>query len=350
MKVFSASEAIRPALARTYDYLFRTFQWETFLKLAAVATLSEGFIVSFKFFVPNTFPFDVNTAALKSFLLAPAFLPVTILGAAAILLLGLYCLYLITRLRFGFIHCLIHQTREIRAASKLYSVEAESFFTACVLVWLTLFVLGLLAIALFVVAAYGVIATPTPEGKLDPGSFFILFFPCLGIAFALILAACVAQVALNDFILPHMAIEGASFRNAWTAARTRIAANRETFFSYFILRLGMPLAAGLVLGFAAWVLGLIVFGILGMSAAGFTAMLDGTTDARAYLLIAAQLLFILLGLGAGSVLAIASGGPIGVFTRSYALFFYGGHYKALGNLLNPPDAPAASVERETKNL
>jgi hypothetical protein len=349
MKVFSASEAIRPALARTYDYLFRAFQWETFLKLAAVATLSEGFIVSFKFLVPNTFPFDENAAALKSFLLAPASLPVTILGAAAIFLFGVYCLYLVTRLRFGFIHCLIHQTRAIRAASKLYSVEAESFFTACVLVWLTIFVLGLLAIALFVVAAYGVIATPTTEGKLDLGNFFILFFPCLGIAFVLILAACVAQVALNDFILPHMAIEGASFRNAWSAVRVRIAANKETFFSYFILRLGMPLVAGLVLGFAAWVLGLIVFGILGMSAAGFAAMLDGTNDARAYLLIAAQLLFILLGLGAGSVLAVAFGGPIGVFMRSYALFFYGGHYKALGNLLNPPGAPAAAVEPEGKN-
>ena len=33
MKVYSASEAVWPALLRTYAYLFRRFQWETFLKL-----------------------------------------------------------------------------------------------------------------------------------------------------------------------------------------------------------------------------------------------------------------------------------------------------------------------------
>jgi hypothetical protein len=67
MKALSTSEAIWPALERTYSYLFRPFQWETFLKLAAVATLSEGFLVSFRFAVPNAFPFDINATALRAF-------------------------------------------------------------------------------------------------------------------------------------------------------------------------------------------------------------------------------------------------------------------------------------------
>jgi hypothetical protein len=349
MKVYSASEAIRPALVRTYEYLFRGFKGETFLKLAAVATLCEGFIVSFRFSVPNAFPFDLHTSAWKSFLLAPAFLPVTILGTIAVFLIGVYCFYLITRLRFAFFHSLVHQTRQIRSSAKLYLIEADHFFTASMLVWLTFLVVGVMAFLIFIVSAYGVIATPTSEGKLDPGPFFFLFLPCFAIALVLIFAACTAQIVLNDFVLPHMAIEGASFRKAWEAARLRIVANKETFVSFLILRLAMPLIAGLVLGFAAWVVGLIVFGILGMSAAGFTAILDGTTGLREYALVAVQFLFVLLGLTAALVIAVSFGGPLSVFMRSYALFFYGGHYHALGNLLEPPSPPETNVESDVQN-
>jgi hypothetical protein len=349
MKVYSASEAVWPALLRTYSYLFRPFEWETFLKLATVATLCEGFVVSFRYSVPNAIPFEINIAALKSFLLAPAFLPVTILGAMAIFLAGVYCFYLITQLRFAFFHSLVHQTRQIRTSSKLYSFEAERFFSASMLVWLTFLVAVALVIVFIIVAAYTVISRPTPEGKLDPGNFLFLFFPCIGVTFALILAICAAQVVLNDFILPHMAIEGAPFSRAWADVRARIAANKETFLSFFILRLGMPLIAGIVLGAAAWLVGLAVFGILGMSAAGFTAMLDGTTGGRAYMLTGINVLFALLGLGTGLVMAASFGGPLGVFMRSYALVYYGGHFKALGNLLDPPAPPTHAVEPRAEN-
>ena len=344
MKVYSASEAVWPALERTYTYLFRSFNWETFLKLSCIATLCEGFVVSFRFYVPASFPFDVNWSALRSFLLAREFLPVTIFAAAALFLIGIYCFYLVTRLRFAFIHSLIHQTRQIRKAARLYTVEAERFFTGCMAVWLIFLVAVALVIVLLVIAAYTVFAARTPEGKLDPGNFLMLFIPCISAVFVLILAMCSAQVVLNDFILPHMAIEGKSFRKAWDAVRERMVQNRETFLSYFILRLGMPIVAGFLLGLLAWAVGWIVFGVLDMSSAGFTAMLDGTNDVRALVLKAIQALFLLLGLTAGTVLAATFGGPLGVFMRSYALFFYGGHYKPLGNLLSPQVPAAKAVE------
>jgi hypothetical protein len=341
MKVLSASEAVWPALLRTYAYLFQTFKWETFLKLTTVATIGEAFLVSFRFWVPNTFPFDVDTRALKSFLLVPEYRPVTILAAVEVFLGGLFCYYLVLRFRIAFIHSLIHQTTEFRSASKLYSAEADRFFTACMLFWLSFLVALALLFALVAVAIYTVIGTPTAEGKLDPGNFLIMFFPCIGIALVLIVAILAAKVVLNDFILPHMAIEGATFGKAWTAVWSRIAANRETFISYFILRMTMLLVAGMILGFLAWVAGLIVFAILSRAAAGFTAVLDGTDDVRAYLLVAVQTLFMLLGLGAGSVIAVSFGGPICVFMRSYALFYYGSRFQGLGDLLDPPPPPVA---------
>ena len=344
MKVYSASEAVWPALERTYTYLFRSFRWETFLKLSCVATLCEGFLVSFRFYIPASLPFNVNLRAWQSFLFARDFLPVTIFAGAALFLIGIYCFYLVTRLRFAFVHSLIHQTRQIRKAGKLYAIDAERFFSASMGVWLVLLVALALVVVLVVIASYTVFAARTPEGKLDPGNFLMLFIPCIGAVFVLILAACSAQIVLNDFILPHMAVEGTPFPKAWEAVRERIRANSETFLSYFILRLAMPIAAGIVLGLLAWIVGWIVFGILGMSAAGFTAMLDGTTDGRALVLKAIQSLFLVLGFATGAMLAAAFGGPISVFMRSYALFFYGGHYKPLGNLLNPQVSAANVVD------
>ena len=267
----------------------------------------------------------------------------------AIFLAGVYAVSLVTRLRFAFIHSLIHQTREFRAAAKLYSDEAERFFTASMLVWLAFLVALSLAIVLVAGAAYAVSGTPSPEGWLDARSFFILFLPCTAIVLVLMLAASAAHVVLNDFILPHMAIEGAPFGRAWADVQARISANRETFLFFFLLRLGLPLVAGLVLGAIAWVVELTVFGVLGVSAAGFTAMLDGAPGWRTHLLTAIQALFALLGLAAGLAIAVSFAGLLGVFMRNYALVFYGGHYKALGNLLNPPTNAAGALEVRTED-
>ena len=348
MKLYSASEAVWPALRRTYDYLFCACGWETFLKLAALATLSEGFLVSFRFTIPNTFPFEIDRSALERLLLARGFLPVTLLALLAVLLVVLCCIFLVTRLRFAFVHSLIHQTRDLGAAWKLYDREAEHLFTATVLIGLVFFVLSVAALGLFALSAYALLGTPTPDGKLDPGHFLFLFFPLIAITFTLILAACAAQVVMNDFILPHMAIEGMSFRKAWAAVRVHVAGRRETFLSYFILRLAMPIVAGLLLGLFAWIVDLAVFGVLDISAAGFNAMLDGASDLRAAVLLGVRTLFLLLGVATGSVLAAVFGGPLGVFMRSYALFFYGGHYRALGNLLAPsvPAPPEVQWESE----
>ena len=42
MQFLTAPEAISPALNRTASLLFRPFRWGTFLKLCAVAVLTEG--------------------------------------------------------------------------------------------------------------------------------------------------------------------------------------------------------------------------------------------------------------------------------------------------------------------
>ena len=51
-------------------------------------------------------------------------------------------------------------------------------------------------------------------------------------------------------------------------------------------------------------------------------------------------------LGIFALLAgICIGGPVSTAIREYALIFYGGRYKALGDILYPPTQPPAMVGR-----
>jgi hypothetical protein len=275
-------------------------------------------------------------------------LPITALAAIALFVFCVYCFLLSTRLRFAFVHSLIHQTHAFRSAAKLYSDEADRFFSASMLVWLSFLVAVSLAVAGIAALAFALGVTPASGSTLSPGRFLLLYLSSAAIGLILLLAAGVAQVVLNDFILPHMALEGAPFPRAWADACTRIAANRESFLVYFVMRISLPLAAGLALGLLAWVVEWAVFGLLGISAAGFAAMLDGAPGWRSGLLAVIQAIFALLGLGAGAAIAVSFAGPLGVFMRNYALVFYGGYYQALGNLLDPPANATQTMEVRAK--
>jgi membrane-anchored glycerophosphoryl diester phosphodiesterase (GDPDase) len=82
---------------------------------------------------------------------------------------------------------------------------------------------------------------------------------------------------LHDFILPHMALDGATFREAWRAVRQRIRSDREGFFSYFLLRVLIVIITGPVLAVLAFMVLWPVLWVLGASAAGYNALLDDAT-------------------------------------------------------------------------
>jgi hypothetical protein len=113
------------------------------------------------------------------------------------------------------------------------------------------------------------------------------------------------------------------------------------------MRFAVALIAGITLALGAWLAGLTVFAVLNVSVAGFNTLLGGAYALRVYFLPLIRSLFLLFGVVAGCVLAACFGAPLSVFSRSYALFFYGGHYRALGNLLEPEVPPAVE---HTKRL
>ena len=151
------------------------------------------------------------------------------------------------------------------------------------------------------------------------------------------------KVVVEDFMLPHVALDNASIAEAWDAALTRIEAEKGRFFIYLLLRLVLPLLAMMALFLVLAIPLVIVFGIMALAAGGFNWMLADATGWFAVVRIAGEVFFGVTAIGIGLLVGFSLGGPIATWIRNFALVFYGGRYKALGDLLYPPPAPPSPL-------
>ena len=150
-----------------------------------------------------------------------------------------------------------------------------------------------------------------------------------------------ADVLLHDFVLPRMALEDLRFGAAWKQAWRAMRAEKETFFSYFILRVGLPLMAGFVVAVAAWFPVKLAIALVGMSGEGFALMLDEATGAGAVLRVCLAVFFGVAEAALGLLAAFALGGPLAAWVRSYAVEFCGSRYRVLGEALKAAESAAS---------
>jgi len=338
MYTLSAADAISPAIQRTKTFLFKPFRWGTFLKLSLVAVLTDGFGGNFNSpggggghgssHAPNIVP---------PFHFSPGWIAAIVAAVALALLLGLVIFYLITRLRFAFFHCLIHNIKEIRPGWHLYRTQAGRFFWLNIVLWFC-FMLVIVAIAVpFAAGFWRLVNESHPGGgPIDLGLLLSLILPLIPIILLLMLIAFAADLILRDFMLPHYALENATARQAWTAAWTRIKQEKGQFVLYAVLRVILPIAAMIGLVLVLIIPGIICAGItVGVEIAIHSAF-EGATGAAAVGLIALGVLVGAIAIGIFMLAVVCVGGPLSTAIRQYALLFYGGRYPALGDSLFPP--------------
>lgn len=110
MKVFSAAEVVSPAIDRTRRYLFQPFTWGTYLKLSAVACVTEGFSANFNMSLPQDL--SSGTGSSTPFNLSSEMIALIVIGVLVCFASGIFIFYLVTRLPFAFFHCLVHKTKD----------------------------------------------------------------------------------------------------------------------------------------------------------------------------------------------------------------------------------------------
>ena len=337
MKVFSAAEAVSPTIDRTRRYLFQPFTWGTYLKLSAVACVTEGFSANFNMSLPQDS--SSGTGSSTPFNLSSEMIALIVIGVLVCFASGIFIFYLVTRLRFVFFHCLVHKTKEIRPAWALYGAQAMRLFKSSLVIWFSVSAIVMLAALPFALAFFDFFKSVKSGEQFDAWRFILLFLPLLGIIFVVCLVVYAMDVVFHDFMLPHMALEGALFGEAWAAVRPRIETEKGSFFFYLFLRAILPFVAMMGVMVVAAIPFLIIFGIVALSTMGFHSLYEDATGVVAVIGAAFDVLLGFIGLCIGLVVAFSHGGPIATWIRNYALLFYGGRYTALGDILSPPLPP-----------
>ena len=331
MLVLSAADAVSPAIQRTITFLFRPFRLSTYLKLCLVAVVTEGFGGNFNFSGPAGHISKRGASFFPSPTLTSGWIAVLVAISVVSIVIGCLLFYLITRLRFAYFHCLIHNTKEIGPGWRLYRAPATRFFWLNLVVGLC-FLLAAALIALPFAAGFWRLLRDTPAGgHPDVGSMLALILPLIPIILLLVLAALAVDLILRDLMLPHFALENATADEAWSGAWTRIKAEKGGFFVYALLRVILPIVA--VIGiFVVLILPAIVF------IAAVVAVEVGIHVAisNAMIGIFFEVLAGLVAFGIALVVGIGVGGPVSTAIRQYALLFYGSRYQPLGDILFPP--------------
>jgi len=337
MPAISAADAISPAIHRARSFLFRPFRLGTYLKLCLVALLTEG-TTGGSF---NSFPrghssrHTANLAAMPHFHITPMEIGAGIAMLALMALIGLFIFYLITRLRFAWFHCLVHNIREIRPGWTFYREPAARFFWLNVAVYVGFLVALGVVLMPFAAGFVGLFRNLQAGGHPSFGAIFALFLPLIPIFLLFVLAGVAVQILLRDLMLPHFALENASAGDAWHAAWSRIRVEKGGFFVYALLRVLLPIAGAIVL-----VIVLIIPAFVCILAT--VAVEVGLHAAFGHALLG---MFLEVAVGCVAFLVamlvfIAAFGPIYTAVRYYALIFYGNRYQLLGERLYPPPPPA----------
>jgi len=340
MRAISAADSVSLAIQRTRNFLFRPFDWGTYLKLGLVAIITEGLGGNL-----NSSSHNGESGGHGPIFHSPSNLVPAVVAAifalALVAVIVLTVFYLITRLRFAFFHCLVHNVKEIRPGWWFYREQATRFFWMNVVVGFCYLLVVVLISLPFVSGFVRLFKESQRGGHFDVGLMLSLVLPLIPIIFLLVLAGFALDVILRDWILPHYALENATAGEAWSQVLARISAEKRQFFVYALLRLVLPVVAMAALFVVLLLPGLALAGSLAAVEFGLHSTFADVAGASALVGKLLEVFFGVLAFGFAVLASICLGGPLSTGIREYALVFYGGRYQALGEILYPQIARSA---------
>ncbi len=329
MRPLSASECITPAIERTKSLLFSPFQWRAFLKLTAVAFFAEVGSGSFSFSSParnGNIP-GVSPAA-QGLIFAILFV-VLLVG----LVIGLVLLYLGSRLQLVLLEVVATRQTTIAPIWRRYGRLTWRWIGFKVLFFLVFGLVFLAVLSPVIISMF----KNMPSGAQPPSAAFfshiLLFVSAIFIGVMIVLAA---YFLLRDFALPFLEIEDLSNTDTLRRLRSLVAAAPGEIALYLLLRFLLSLVAGIgaeLLILFIFIASMIPFGVIG-GVLWFALRHAGTVATAALIGLAVVGGLVLLVWMACVIVGLI--GTVFVFTQSYALYFLGGRYSLLGNVLEPP--------------
>jgi hypothetical protein len=356
MTPLSPLDALGPAFRRTREVLAGPFRFGFFLKIALIAALTQPNFYSasisypmqglqlavfqragqrsgFGVFSPGNYL--MRGSGLAAFGVV-AILSLVVIGVALwVLLAYLYC-----RLRFTLFDLVVYKRGRVGQAWSAYGRQSWRYFGLVILVSLAFMVVAVIVVGPALLNLIRVIRPLAAAGpNMNPFGMLGAMFPFLVAVFAVAALWAVFDSLMQDFLLPPMAIEDAPLESVFERFFTLFKTSPGAVVIYVLLRFAVGigltwilmlifLAGSMIAGLAVFGIGTLIYHALWSSAVG-------------------QVICVSLAIPVGLVVVVAYSvaiisiyGTAAVFKQSYAAYFFGGRYAALGERLEPPTPPA----------
>jgi hypothetical protein len=340
----SAVETISLAIEHTKRQLFQPFRFGQWTRLAVVGLLA-GELGSGGGFNGSNFNIPQHPGASRHVLASglPGIDPALLAGLIAVLVLaaltfGIIMMYVSSVMRFILFDSVMAKQCHIRQGWSRRQGAGWRYF-----LWQLLYLLAMLGGFVVLVGvpagfAFAVGWLKEPKEHLLPLVLggIVLFFVLL----IFFVAMTVIFVLTKDFVVPQMALENIGALEGWRRLWPMIRAEKGGYAGYIGMKIVMAIGAGIVVGIATLILGLIIaIPTVGLS---ILAVLTGQTAGLTW-----NVYTITLAVVVGSVLlaiflyliALISV-PVIVFFPAYSIYFFAARYPALSAVLYPaPPAP-----------
>ena len=336
MRTLSATEAISPAFSRTKAILFQPFQWGRSWKLAVTAYLT----MMGAFFLPTPLIFLIIPT--------PAHRPASLAALTGVFGLVFSAVmfvffYIGARLEFVLFDIVLLKEKFVAPSWRRHAPHTGPWIGFKLI--LSLFLTVLSAPPLYY-AFRSLFQQMTQFAQIKPGQppppeFFtsiILFYAIIGIPFGFMI---LASSLLTNFVLPSIALENTTVTEGFRRFSALCAAEPGPMALFVAFKILLAIAGGVAMQVAVFILEIIV-GIPFVLIAVLGGLLLHSAGP------AGQALMLVGGIVLGVIFffcffygVMLIMGFLHVFFQAYALYFLGGRYPTLGDLLEPPPSPVS---------
>jgi hypothetical protein len=337
MRPLSSTECISPAIERTKLILFTPFRKGRTWKLCATAYLAaaSSVFMPFPFFYLAFLPMAREHGG-------TAIVVVILAIVAFVTLVYVLFFYLFTRLKFTWFDILVNRGEFVAPAWRKYGPQSLSW-TVFKVVFGSLITLALSApIAAYIRHLIPLFRSMT-HGQQPTMQLIGAIYAGYGIVALVFAVLSLISGLLGDFIVPSLALEDTGLAEAFRRLFALIAGEPGEFALYTLLKTVLGMAAYMgamfvweVVFFIATLIVVLVFGGI-----GFALHLAGVPTAL--LIVPAVILAVAWYFFATFYTLAFAIGPVLTFLDAYALYFLGGRYPLLGDLLDRSTPPPTNA-------
>lgn len=340
MRTLTATESITPAIERTRHILFSPFRKGRTWKFCATSYACRVGSL----YLPFPLLYLAAIPALHE--AGPA--AIVVIGVIVVIGLALYTwiFHLCSRLQFAYFDMVVNRGEFVAPAWRKYAAQAFPWTVFKILLGTICTALLSVPMIAFMRHLLPVLAQmkPQPHGKMDPQFVHVLLqiYSGYGLLMLLIFGAMLLFGLLGDFILPSLALENTGMREAFRRMGILIQQEPGEFALYVLLKtvLGVVAYMGVMI---AWEIAFVLVSLivaLVVFLVGFGLHLVGVPSV---LLTAVGLLLAIAWYVFGIYTMVFPLGIVITWMDAYAIYFLGGRYPMLGDMIDrstpPPPVP-----------